>query len=120
MSQQSKKRIPPFSLRLSEEERARLERDAGDTPLGAYIKSRLFASVSKKKTREELAKILSELGRMNIAENLNHLARAVKTSSLIVSPETEKAIAGCCLDIKWIRYVLIKALGLVPKNDYDS
>ena len=37
-----KRNPPPFSLRLTFEERARLERDAGDMPLGAYIRSRLF------------------------------------------------------------------------------
>ncbi len=37
-----RKTPPPFSLRLSFEERARLERDAGDMPLGAYIRERLF------------------------------------------------------------------------------
>jgi len=33
-----KKKTPPFSLRLTFEERARLEELAGDMPLGAYIR----------------------------------------------------------------------------------
>jgi len=33
---------PPFPLRLTFEERARLESEAGDIPLGTYIRSRLF------------------------------------------------------------------------------
>ncbi|MDF0665675.1 MAG: hypothetical protein P0119_06315 [Nitrospira sp.] len=32
---------PPFSLRLTFEERARLEREAGDMPLGTYIRFKL-------------------------------------------------------------------------------
>jgi hypothetical protein len=34
--------IPPFSLRLTFEERAKLERDAAGMALGAYIRSRLL------------------------------------------------------------------------------
>ena len=33
--------IPPFSLRLTFEERAKLERDAAGMALGAYMRSRL-------------------------------------------------------------------------------
>ena len=40
-SQRSKK-LPPFSLRLTFEERARLEELAGNEPLGSYIKRRVF------------------------------------------------------------------------------
>ncbi|MFQ6550669.1 hypothetical protein AADZ90_022260 [Aestuariibius sp. 2305UL40-4] len=43
MSAVAKKRRPSFSLRLSEDERARLEVTAGAMPLGAYIKLLLFA-----------------------------------------------------------------------------
>ena len=32
----------PFSLRLTREERARLDRDRGDLPLGAYLRSRVL------------------------------------------------------------------------------
>ncbi|MEJ7925817.1 hypothetical protein WG908_03495 [Sphingobium sp. AN641] len=37
------KRVPPFSLRLTKEERTELERRAGSMPLASYIKSVLFA-----------------------------------------------------------------------------
>ena len=39
------KASPPFSLRLTVEERSRLDQDAGNVPLGAYIRSRLFDDV---------------------------------------------------------------------------
>ncbi len=129
MKNPTKNKTPPFSLRLTEEERAQLDIDAAGMSLGAYIRSRLFdASLQKRKTRGKfpvkdhiaLAKILSELGRSNISENLNHLAKAVKTGSLPVSPETEQKISDCCRDIKHIRFILISALGLTPENDYDT
>lgn len=37
---------PPFSLRLTFEERAKLEKEAGSKPLGAYIRSKLFNTLS--------------------------------------------------------------------------
>jgi hypothetical protein len=42
LNQHPPRRPPPFSLRLSEAERARLECDANGLPLGGYIKTRLF------------------------------------------------------------------------------
>lgn len=39
---QAKKKLAPFSLRLTFEERSRLEELAGDEPLGSYIKRKLF------------------------------------------------------------------------------
>lgn len=39
------RRLPPFSLRLSFEERTKLERAAGDLPVASYIKSVLFGEI---------------------------------------------------------------------------
>ena len=40
-----RKRPAPFSIRLTADERARLEQDAGETPLATYIKFRLFNGI---------------------------------------------------------------------------
>ncbi len=129
MSDKSKKQVPPFSLRLTFEERAQLEKDSAGMSLGAYIRSRLFDSEApKRRTRgkhpvkdhTELGKLLGELGRSRIANNLNQLAKAANSGSLEVSPDTEQAIQDSCGDIQWIRRSLIVALGLLPENDYDS
>ncbi len=129
MSDKSKKQVPPFSLRLTFEERAQLEKDSEGMSLGAYVRSRLFDSEApKRRTRgkhpvkdhTELGKLLGELGRSRIANNLNQLAKAANSGSLEVSPDTEQAIQDSCGDIRWIRRSLIVALGLLPENDYDS
>ncbi|GJL49766.1 MAG: hypothetical protein NPIRA01_09930 [Nitrospirales bacterium] len=110
------------------EERAQLEKDAAGMSLGAYIRSRLFdGSAPKRRTRnkfpvkdhQELAKILAELGRARLANNLNQLAKAVNTGSLDVTPETEKAIRDGCSDIRWMRQVLMSAMGLLEENHHD-
>ena len=119
---ENKKRYPaPFSLRLTFEERAALERAAAGMPLGAYIRSRLFdGSVPPRRTRGKhpvkdhiaLAEVLSLLGEARVANNLNQLARAANSGSLPVTPETEKALADACADIRWMRDRLMAGLGL--------
>lgn len=122
------KPLPPFSLRFTCEERAQLERDAAGMSLGAYIRSRIFdESLPKRRTRskhpvkdhQELAKVLGELGRSRLANNLNQLAKAANSGSLEVSPDTERAIQDGCADIRWMRQVLMSALGLGPENGHD-
>ncbi len=129
MSSTEKKQIPPFSLRFTLEERAQVERDAVGLSLGAYIRSRLFdKSLPKRRTRskhpvkdhQELAKVLAELGRSHLANNLNQLAKAANSGSLEVTLDTEQAIQHACSDIRWMRQVLMKTLGLSPENRHDS
>ena len=118
----AKRTPPPFSLRLTFEERARLELDAGDIPLGAYIRSKLFnepATVrpSRKakrpvKDHQALASVLGELGKSRIANNLNQLAKAANSGCLPLTPETEKSLEEACAGIHWMRTTLMQALGL--------
>lgn len=112
---------PPFSLRLSFEERARLERAAAGLPIGAYIRARLFdGEIEPRRTRgkrpvkdqEALGRVLGELGRSRLANNLNQLAHAANSGSLPVTPETEDALREACAEVRRIRADLVKALGL--------
>ena len=129
MPASNKKTLPPFSLRLTPEERAQLENDAAGMSLGAYIRSRLFdSSVPKRRIRNKfpvkdhhkLAKVLGELGRSRMANNLNQLAKAVNRGILDVTPETEQAIRNSCSDIRWMRHVLMAAMGLIEEKNHDS
>lgn len=116
-----KPRTPaPFSLRLTFEERARLERDAAGMSLGAYIRGRLFGeNANPRKTRgktpvkdhEALGRVLGALGGSRLSQNLNQLARAVNTGSLPVTPETERDLLEACAAVALIRADLMRALG---------
>jgi hypothetical protein len=95
--------IPPFSLRLTFEERAKLERDAAGMALGAYIRSRLLdaETVAPRKRgkfpvkdHQALAQLLGLLGQSRLANNVNQLARAANTGSLAVTPDTEWTCNG--------------------------
>lgn len=113
---------PPFSLRLTFEERARLEAEAGDMPLGAYIRAKLFDEPAPDrrprkakrpvKDHQALASVLGELGKSRIANNLNQLAKAVNSGSLPLTPETERALRDACAGVHWLRTTLMQALGL--------
>ncbi len=112
----------PFSLRLTFEERAALENAAGNSPLGAYIRSKLFeGSEAPRKVRtrtrqplkddKALGALLGELGKARIANNLNQLAKAANTGSLPVTPDTEKALQDACGAVQNMRGLLMQALG---------
>ncbi|PWE33814.1 hypothetical protein DDZ14_03900 [Maritimibacter sp. 55A14] len=111
----------PFSLRLSFDERARLEQDASGMALGAYIRDRLFGEdAAPRQTRGHfpvkdyaaLGRVLAALGQSRLSSNLNQLAKAVNTSSLPVTPETEAELRQACKDVPAMRRDLLLALGL--------
>ena len=108
---------PPFSLRLSFEERARLTEQAGGTPLGAYIRERLLAEPTRRSRlttadRQALLQVLGTLGQSRIANNLNQLAKQANLGTLPVTPVTEAELNGAAADIAAMREMLVKALGL--------
>ena len=121
MADEKKRYPPPFSLRLTFEERAALDQAADGMPLGAFIRSRLLGEkLEPRRTRgkhpvkdhEALGRVLGELGKSRLANNLNQLARAANSGSLPVTPETEAALREACSNVGFIRACLMKALGL--------
>ncbi|MEM6661447.1 MAG: hypothetical protein AAF666_04625 [Pseudomonadota bacterium] len=112
-----KRRDAPFSLRLSFAEKAALKKLAGDAPLGAYIKAVLGAAiregrqVSTAPDSESLGRVLGALGKSRLSQNVNQLAKAVNTGTLLVTPETEAELKQACADIAAIRAELMCALG---------
>jgi hypothetical protein len=117
---------PPFSLRLTFEERARLERDAAGMSLGAYIRNRLFGeTASPRKSRgrhpvkdsEALGRVLGALGGSRLSQNLNQLAKAVNTGSLPVTPEIERDLKDACAAVALIRAEVMRALGASARGE---
>ncbi|WP_430436038.1 plasmid mobilization relaxosome protein MobC [Oceanibaculum nanhaiense] len=114
------KRPAPFSIRLSFEERARLLEEAGDAPLGFYIRSRLLGDEQRPRRkrrspspdREALGRLLGELGGSRLAVNLTQLARAANSGSLPVTPDVVAALRDACATVQHMRLELLKALGL--------
>lgn len=119
-----RRRCSPFSLRLSAEERARLEREAAGAPLGGYIKAKVLtgAPLRARRTglavqdREALGQALALLGRSRLTSNLNQIAHAVNIGSLPITPETEDELYAALRDVRSIRTLMLTALGLQPEG----
>ena len=114
----------PFSLRLTLEERTRLNEQAGSQPIGAYIRSRIFGQNAKKRRavrrpaldHQKLALVLSELGRSRLASNMNQLAKAANIGTLDFSEPVVNELREACRAIAQMREMLIAALGLKPEG----
>ena len=113
-------RIPPFSLRLTKEERAELERRAGSMPLASYIKSVLFAGDAptyraRRKPpvsdRKALADVLACLGASRLAANISQLAKAANIGDLYFDEGTKRDLNRASADIAAMRDMLMRALG---------
>ncbi len=111
----------PVSIRFTDAERAELESKAGDLTLSAYVRSRCVGDVAPAhrtrgkrpvKDYEELAKVLGMLGRSQLPNNVNQIAKAVNTGTLALPEDTDAALRQAAFDIAYIRMTLIKALGL--------
>lgn len=120
MKAPSASRPPPLSVRLTQDERARVKAAAGGLPLGTYIKSRLFGADAPARARRHhpvrdqraLAQILARLGASRMANNLNQLAHAANIGSLDCDNEVAAMLAEACADIRLMRSMLVTALGL--------
>lgn len=115
-----KKRPAPFSLRLSEDERARLEAEAKGAPLGAYIKAKLMGDAPVRlrraglaiQDRKALGRLLAMLGSSRLSANLNQLALAANSGSLPLTPETLAELEAALTEVRQLRALLLDALGL--------
>jgi hypothetical protein len=116
-----KKPLHPVSLRMTFEEKAKLETDAAGLSLAAYIRSRLFDPNNPPprrrgkhpvKDHQALAKALGLLGQSRLSSNLNQLARSANSGSLPVTPDTEAALMSAVADVRELRRLLIEALNL--------
>ena len=114
-------RPAPLSLRLTPEDRQRLERDAAGMSLGSYIRWRLFdpdtpppykRGKAPVKDHQALSAALAKLGQSRIASNLNQLAKLAHSGSLVLTPEIEADLRDTVAHVGAIRSLLVEALGL--------
>ncbi|MEQ8602873.1 MAG: hypothetical protein RIB45_06110 [Marivibrio sp.] len=114
------KRPAPFSIRLSADERAYLERKAGNRPLGGYIRGKLLGDekAPRKATRAPaidyamLGQVLGVLGKSELATHLCLLAAAAEAGRLELAEQDRAALKDACEDVRVVRALLVSALGL--------
>ena len=116
---------PPatFTLRLTPEDRLRLEQDAAGLSLGAYIRLRLFDRAPPRRRarfpvrdQQALSKALAGLGQSRIPNNLNQLAAAANAGALPVTPDIEAELKEAVHHVADIRRMILAALNLAENT----
>ncbi len=127
MSKAPKTTYSPLSIRLSPQEWKIVREGAASLgmSLSGYARTQILAEqTTPRRTRGKapvkdhiaLAQILSYIGQLRWASNLNQLAKATNQGLLILTPEIKAVILEACADIRMIKNMLMKALGL-KRND---
>ncbi len=117
---QKRKQTYPFSIRLTNQQRKRLQEDAKGKPLGVHVRSLLFEDDGSLRSRnarpvadaKSLAKALGMLGQSRLSSNLNQLAKAANSGALPVTPEVCRELMQACEHVSEMRLMLVRALGL--------
>ncbi len=114
-----KKYAPPFSVRLTLAERARLDTEAGQLPIGEYVRVRLFDTPDTRQRvyrrpvqdAKALGQVLAALGNTRMAGNLYQIVRAVHAGELAVTAEQQKELEEALVNVREMRQWLMAALG---------
>jgi hypothetical protein len=126
----SKRRaLSPLTLRLTREERDRLDQLAAGMTLSAYVRACVFADDAKlRKTRPKdiadenkaAAEALALLGQSRIASNLNQLAYYANIGGLSIGEAEKTQIAEANAHLAAIRALLVEALGKKKRPSASS
>ncbi|WP_298307612.1 hypothetical protein [uncultured Erythrobacter sp.] len=101
----------PFSIRLSDAERAQLEREAGSKPLAVYMRSKLLSN-----DKPTLARLLAALGASDLARSMRDVAASARNGAFEETPEMLLTLESACAAIEDMRTTLLRALGLRPRD----
>jgi len=113
--------LSPVTLRLTVEERAKLEELASGMTLSAYIRACLFEQEQERRKHrpkavvadnQALAQILGLLGQSRIASNLNQLAYHANIGTLPIDDDTRAQIKEGYEHVLFMRQTLMRALGM--------
>ena len=115
-------RLASVCVRLTDRERAKLEKRASDAELSlsTYMREYLLSDdnpvdLLPHETRQRLlAQILAGLGCAEYAKSLTALSDAARFGLLILSPDDKAIIAAACTQIEDMHHTLLRALGLRP------
>lgn len=116
----SRRAISPLTLRLTEEERAKLEELAAGMTLSTYVRACVFEHETKRRKRrakdtvadkKAAAEALALLGQSRIANNLNQLAYHANIGALEIGDAERLKIQEAYEHVLAIRALLVQALG---------
>lgn len=113
---------PRITLRLSDEENAKLRDLAADMSVSAYVRKCVFGDDTTRRKRrsympfkdqQALAQALALLGMSRIANNLNQLAHQANVGSLVMDEMACAHIEEAYAHVRQMRDQLITTLGLI-------
>jgi hypothetical protein len=116
----SRRAISPLTLRLTEDERAKLEELAAGMTLSTYVRACVFGQEAKRRKRrakdtvedkKAAAEALALLGQSRIANNLNQLAYHANIGALDIAEAERAKIDEAYAHVLAIRSLLVTALG---------
>lgn len=116
-----RKRPAPFAIRLSDEERAILQRKAGKRSIGAYVRETVLGDeqAARRKGAAKpaidsvlLGQVLGKLGKSEQVECLFLLLVAAEKNRVNMSEKDRAALHDACADMREVRAALMSALGL--------
>lgn len=113
-----------LTIRVSDEQRALLERRAGNRPLSDYIRHKLDIADSSTQVRGYkpktdavlLAKILAALGSSGLAASMRDIAEASRHGALEDSDDLRLSLHAACLTIERMRDDLVRGLNLKVRD----
>ena len=119
-SRGARRAISPLTLRLTPDERERLEELAAGMTLSTYVRACVFGEEVKRRRRRSkdtvadkkaIAEALALLGQSRIANNLNQLAYHANIGALEITGKERDHIEEAYAHVLAIRALLVTALG---------
>lgn len=120
-----RRRSSPLSIRVTDEERAILERKAGKRSLGAYVRDAALGEEQAPRRKAAakpsldyalLGQILGKLGQSEQVACLFLLLAAAEADRVTMAEEERAALHAACADIQEVRALVMWALGLRGKK----
>lgn len=128
-SKKKKSRTVPISVRVTEEEKAALQKMAGTMALANFIRDKVLGKDAEKRAKrhkvkprapsvdsKEIARLLGMFGQSELATSMLALSLAATQGNLDVTPEIEEKIEVACDEIHTIKLALILALNVKPQG----
>jgi hypothetical protein len=114
----------PFSIRLTQAERATLETRAGQQPLGSYIRRVLLGDTTQKRRAarkpdlddRKVSALLAALGQSRLSSNLNQLAKSANLGTLEMDEDVRLQLQQACAAVVAMREALLIALRISPRG----
>lgn len=116
-----RRRPSSLSIRVSDEERAILQRKAGKRSIGAYVREKALGDEQAPRRKGAakpsigyamLGQVLGKLGQSEQVSVLFLLLAAAENERVTMGKEDRAALHAACVDIHEVRALVIGALGL--------